>query len=360
MTDHDIDRLVQGADPHAPANGRDLHSAANELLDEILDSGSSIAAPTRWRRRPAALALAAAAALVVAVSVPALRGDSDPRPIAGGQTVQVGDGSDTIVYTAAAIEVAKNNSRLLIDEPGWKATTVYGFAKDSGTINFQKGDREVEMNWYPADAYDTYYEDRDEVSDREPITIDGQQGSRVSYSDTDIAAMVEPEGKTFVEIRTNGGFKDTADVLATFAKVKHVDIDTWLAALPPEIVTPGKIDEVADEILADIPLPPGFDREKLAALGVNDRYQFGAETVSMVVCDWLQEWQRADRAGDTGAQTRAVAALAGARGWRILDEMQETGDYSPGVWDLADRVEVGGDPRRFQESLGCVPESGAP
>ncbi|KRC64919.1 hypothetical protein ASE12_09185 [Aeromicrobium sp. Root236] len=357
MTDDTLDRLVRDADPHDPDAVRDLRGAGQVLLEEIMSTTPVTSITKRRRTRVAAIGLAAAAVLAVAVSVPALLTDSDTAPGRDGQTVHVGTGTDRIAYSAAAVEVARNNPRLLIGEPGWKATTVYGFAKDSGTIVFSKGDREVEMNWYPASRYQSYYDDRSEISKRTPITIDGQKGSRVSYSDTDIAAMLEPKGPTFVEIRTGGpGFTSTAEVLKLFGSLEHVTVNSWLAALPVEIVTPGKIAKVADEILADVPLPPGFDKAGLAKLGVNDRYQFSAETVSLVVCGWLDVWQRADAKGDTATAQRVVAALSTARDWKVLDEMQKTGEYSPGVWDLADKVKVGDDPRTYQKNFQCSGE----
>lgn len=353
MTDETLDRLVRDADPHDPDAVRDLRGADHSLLEEIMSTPTVSSIWKRGRRTFAVTGLVAATALAVAISVPTLLKDTGTKPGDPGRTVQVDGGTDRIAYSAAAVEVAENNPRLLIDEPGWKATTVYGFAKDSGTINFTKGDRQVEMNWYPADSYQGYFDDRTEVSKRTAITIDGQSGSRVTYAANDIAAMLEPEGPTFVEIRTAGGFKGTADVLQLFGRIKHVSVATWLAALPVEIVTPGKIAKVADEILADVPTPPGFDRNSLTKLGVNDRYQFSAEAVTRVVCGWLDEWQRADKAGDLAAEKRVVAALAGARGWKVLDEMQKTGDYSPGVWDLADRVRAGDNPQTYQENFQC-------
>lgn len=352
MTDEALDRLVRDADLHDQDVVHDLRGADRALLEEIMSTPIN-SITKRPRRRFAVVGLAAAAVLAVAISVPALLKDFGARPGDSGQNVQVGAGTDRIVYSAAAVAVANDNPRLLIDEPGWKATNVYGFAKDSGTITFAKGSREIEMDWYPAKVYKSYYDDRTEVSKRQPITIDGQEGSRVSYSATDVAAMLEPTGPTFVEIRTDRGFTDTADVLRFFGTIKHVSVAKWLAALPPEIVTPGKISKVADEILADVPAPPGFDKAALTKLGVNDRYQFSAETMTLVVCGWLDEWQRDDGAGDTVAAKRAVAALAGARGWKVLKEMQKTGDYSPGVWDLADRVKIGDNPRKYQEAFQC-------
>lgn len=78
------------------------------------------------------------------------------------------------VFAPGALQAAEDNPRLLIDEPGWKATHVYGFADEEGTIAFVNGSRQVEMNWYPADQYDHYYQDRLEVSPPEPVQVDGR------------------------------------------------------------------------------------------------------------------------------------------------------------------------------------------
>jgi hypothetical protein len=251
--------------------------------------------------------------------------------------------------------VAKSNPRLLIGEPGWKASRVDGFADDVGRIEFTKGKRSIEMNWYSADDYQGYFDDRSEVSERSPITIDGTPGSRVSYSATDIAAMLEPEGSTFAEIRASG-FAGTSEVLETFATIKHVDVETWLAALPPDVVVPAETAKVIDEILADVPVPPGFDHEAVADLGVNSRYYVGAAVIDEVVCGWLDRWHAADDVGDVDDERTAVQALKSARKWKILDEMSVLKDigYSEWPWSLADEVEVGQDPMKYLKQFSCL------
>lgn len=259
--------------------------------------------------------------------------------------------------TAAAIKVAENNPRLLIGEPGWKAATVYGFEKDSGTIAFRKGDRELEMNWYPADSYDGYYEDRLDVGKPAPVTLGDQSGLLFRYSATDVEALLATDGPTFVMIRTNAGFVDEADARRVLGTVERVSVETWLAAMPPEVVVPGKAAEIADEILSDIPTPPGFDRAALVDGGVNSRYHFGAKIVDEVVCGWLTDWQLAASSGDRAEAQRAVEALRTARTWKILTEMEADGDYSEALWEIvADKVTVSDDPATYLESFGtCQP-----
>ncbi|MET0819964.1 MAG: hypothetical protein ABWY58_03290 [Aeromicrobium sp.] len=344
MNDHDVDQMVRAADPYPDHGTDDMSAAREELADEIVRTPR-----TGWSAHPvvrpvqiAALAVAAVAALVMALA-PGMVGDADPQPprAAPATSVVVDGGRDRIVFAAAAVDVAEKNPRLLIDEPGWQAVSVGGFAGDSGSITFAKGERRVEMDWYPAGLYKTYYDDRSDVGGHVPATIDGTAASMVRYSASDVAVMLEPEGSTFVEIRTARGFDGADDVSRLLGAIRHVDVDTWLRALPRQVVRFGATEQAVDRVLADIPTPPGFDVTQLDRLGVNDRYQFGAEAVNLVVCGWLDEWQRADRAGDETAAASARKALGGIRGWKVLTDMAREGDYSDDMWAFSDKVNAG-------------------
>jgi hypothetical protein len=52
-------------------------------------------------------------------------------------------------------------------------------------------------------------------------------------------------------------------------------------------------------VLADVPLPPGFDPATAGeGLGTNDAYQFGAQVTGRVGCAWIAEWERARQVGN--------------------------------------------------------------
>lgn len=369
MTDDHLDRLLKHADPYDADRIGDLRGADLALLEEIMSTPSIDQAPSpvKFRRRRSlrtrlVVGVAAAAAITVAIGVPAWLAEREAAVPGDSQAVDRGDGSvDRIAYSAAAIEAAEKNPRLLIDEPGWTATHVYGFTKGQGTIVFAQGDRDLEMNWYPARAYDSYYEDRLDVGDPEPTTVAGQNGALFRYSAHDFAVMLEPKGGSFVELRTGiGGWEDKAAVLDLLAKVQPVDVDTWLAAMPAEIVRPDGARDAVATMLADIPQPPGFAASALEDLGPSDRYQLGAELTRAVSCGWIDEWQRASTAGDAAAISRATEALRSSRQWQILRDMDAAGDMPEFIWDIADRVAAGDPLARVVESAGCHQESGTP
>jgi hypothetical protein len=349
MTDEHLDRRVRDADPYRPDVIERLDGAEQSLLEEVVSE------PRRLFSRRLAGAVAAAAVLVAILAASAVQHrNADDRPTARPATTSpAGPATGASVrYSAVALKVAEENPRLLIDEAGWRATTVYGFAEKWGTIGFTQGGRSLEMNWYPADTYSGYYEDRLHVSAPQPAKVDGRPGSLFTYSASDFAIMLRPQDGVFVELRT-GGWWTRGAFDAVVAHIKRVDVQTWLDALPPDIVTPGKVQDAAKKVLADIPVPPGFDRAALDGLGTNDAYQFGAQVTSRVGCGWIAEYQRATRAGDTAAAERAAVALRGSHHWKVLQQMVDEGDWSEVFWEIADQVAAGDVPSGYADAIGC-------
>ncbi|MFC8299037.1 hypothetical protein [Micromonospora orduensis] len=356
MTEEQLDRLVRDADPARPDVVGALGGVKQSILEEIMSESTLDRFVEPPRRRPGAgrtvrrfagvVTAAAVLAGVLGVSVllrePGEGAETSPAPAAGAP----------VVYSPVAMRAAEKNPRLLINQPGWVATTVYGFAEEQGTIAFRRGDRELEMNWYPAGGYADRFADRLSVSRPEAVRVDGWPGDLFRYSARDFAVILRPRDGVFVEMRTGDNWSrgEFDRVLAT---VVRVDVRTWLGALPAEIVTPDRVRERAGEVLAGVPLPPGFDVAALEKVGVNDSYQFGAAVTSLVGCGWIAEWQRARAGGDEAAVRRAVDALRGSHGWRVLREMDEAGDWPEVFWEYADEVAAGRLPAGYAQGLGC-------
>jgi hypothetical protein len=359
MTDEHLDRMVRDADPYRPDVIGRLDGVAQNLLEEIVSVPilepvpEPPPGPVRARRgimSGLAAAGVAATVLIGVLAVSVLKvGQPEGQPTTPGSSSEA---RQPVVYSAMVLKAAEENPRLLINQPGWKATTVYGFTEKVGTIAFRNGDREVEMNWYPADQYDGYHRDRLLVSRPEPVTVDRWPGDLFRYNAGDFAVMLRPRDGSFVELRTGGAWTRSGfDRL--LADVVRVDVRTWLAALPPEIVTPERVSEQAAKVLADVPLPPGFDTAALAGLGTNDAYQFGAKVTSRVGCGWITEWLRARKAGDAAAVARAADALASSHRWKVLHQMNDAGDWPEVFWEIADKVAAGTSPAGYEQALGC-------
>ncbi|MEU4422136.1 hypothetical protein AB0F81_16035 [Actinoplanes sp. NPDC024001] len=366
MSDEHLDRLVRDADPYRPEVIGRLDGADQHLLEEIMSTPKSDSPVRPWRRtlvRRLAPALAAAAAVAGVIAVSSLwraQPDTvDAGPVSPPRASASAGASAGAVIDAGAIsgwsldlKAAQGHPRLLIDEPGWKPDHVYGFAEEHGTINFRNDARNLEMNWYPDEQYQGYYEDRLHVSKPEATTVAGRPASIFTYTSNDIAAMLKPQDGTFVELRAQGDWtRATFDEVLT--KVVRKDAESFLKALPPEIVTPGDVRTEAAKILADMPAPPGFDVAVLDNAGANDQYQFGAAVAGRVACDWIAEWVRADKAGDKAAVKRAAAALRSSHQWKVLHDMNTKGDYPEVLWEIADKVAGGDVPKWYKQGLGC-------
>ena len=182
------------------------------------------------------------------------------------------------------------------------------------------------------------------------------------YAGTSDYVALWEQGEHSAEAR--GVFARIGDFKDVLGSLVEVDVDTWLSAMPASVVKPGARAEVVDQMLADLPLPDGFDRTALRQdASVQDRYHLGAKVASAVACGWIERWIDANAAGDAQAAQQAVDAMATSRRWAILVEMDAEGDYPEVLWELVDRMARGDqasrDGRRtvqasYAETLGCA------
>ncbi|MEU4240795.1 hypothetical protein [Actinoplanes sp. NPDC026619] len=358
MTDEQLDRVIRNADPYRAEVIGQLDGAGQTLLEEIMSEPST----RRPLMRRLVTAVAAAAVLTTALGVTAVlrNHQSAPSSDASGSSGASASPSEepqvsasgAIRYSAMVLQAAEKNPRLLIKESGWKVGNVYDFVEREGSIEFHNGDRRLEMNWYRAEYYDSYYKDRLDVSKPKPATVDGLPGFLFTYSYGDWAIQLKPNGDSFVELRSSGTWTQ-AQFDRTVSTIKQVDVQTWLAAMPPEVVTADRADAAADKILADVPLPPNFDRAKVAALGTNSPYHFGALVTGLVGCGWIAEWERARKAGDQAAVRKAADAMKSSHHWKVLNDMNDGGDWPEAFWEVSDKIAAGKDPVGYQDWLGC-------
>jgi len=266
-------------------------------------------------------------------------------------------GGGSPAFAEAAIRVAQANPRLLVTEPGWSVTRADEFTPDEGEMTFSDGTHELDLNWYPARYYKSYYRDRSEV-DKTPttVTVLGQAARMVQYGDrSDYATMLPPQGETFVEIR--GDLGSESAYLKVLRSLEPTDVDTWLSAMPPSVVRPTDRAAAVDEMLRGIPLPPGFDLQKLRSENaVLDRYQLGARVSGAVACTWIDRWLAAAAKGDAARADEAAQAMATSRTWPILREMADQGGWSPVVWEYARQMAQGNVDyvrQTYAQGLGC-------
>lgn len=352
-TEERVGQLVRDADPGGLGMMGDLGGVKQALLEDIMSESlvrRTVGMPPRrlWVRRFAGVMTAAAAVLLSIVPASmVLRGQGEDDGVSPIVSAGAGAGA---VFSPFAMEAAERNPRLLIDRAGWTVVALSDFSENNGVVRFRRGVQELEMNWYPAYVYTDRYSGQRVDGPARSVRVDGWPADVFQSLSGDFTVLLRPRDNLVVEMKTseNWSRKDLDRVLADIVRV---DARTWLAVLPPEMVVP--VRERAAKVLADVPLPPGFDMTALEEIGVSDSYHFGAGVTSLVGCGWIAQWQRARASGDEAGVRRAVEALRSSHGWRVLRDMDKVGDWSDVFWEYADKIAAGTLPEGYPAGLGC-------
>lgn len=337
------DELQMLRDARPPAEGPDAvlrETRRHELLAAVGRTGR----PHRRLPRPLVALAAAAMAALSAVFV-----------------ISTGSRSDD-AWAAALVRIAEQSPRLSIDAPGWRVSRADEFNGTTGEMTFSNGRRQMELRWQPVEAHASTVADRAASADvASTAKVLGVSARLFRYAGTDDFTALWATGAHAIELR---GSAPNADAFrALLESVVQVDVDTWLEALPSNVVVPTARPAVVAEMLADVPTPRGFDRARLArADTVRDRYQLGAVVTGAVACAWIEQWIAARRDGDAGASAEAVEAMATSRRWRVLGELERDGGHPRVIWEYADAIAHDGKvvagkvltvEESYKSALGC-------
>ena len=300
----------------------------------------------RTTRRRRALAVSVVAPIAAAVAV---------------ASTLVGAGGETA--WASAVEVARAAPRLLVGEPGWTIARADEFSAEYGEMTFVRGTRQLEVRWGPGQDHQFGVEKRAaELDALQTVTVAGDSARVFRYPGTnDFTAVWLRDGRS---VEARGVAPSAAAFATTLTTLRQVDIDTWLAAMPDDVVKPASRADIVGEMLAGVPHPDGFDAAALrTGDGIRDRYQLGAQVSGAVACAWIGQWVDARLAGDESRAREAVTAMATSHRWPILREMDEEGYYPEVLWELADAMATnaavsGGKPlttieESYADALGC-------
>jgi hypothetical protein len=403
MNAREAERLLAAADPVADErerlDGLDFEAAEADLLADIEGGRAALLAvepaPRSHPRRRLALALGTAALAVIAALVVLLAGEGSGRPSAA--------------YGAEQIAFAESTPLLLLDGPGWRVQNVTESKTREGTegqMEFVTGkpipyealkitgnekegqhveglqpaatrQRRVELHWR-SEAEESLA--RAIANRRAYYHAHGRHFTRLPVLGTTAFVDTRPEvfenqggpgDREMLALWGEGGFllelhaavPDQAGMEERLGWVTKVDSQAWLDAMPAKVVKAADHVAVVTEMLKGIPLPATFSPSRIPNEELTtDRYQVGAKVTGTVACLWLRQWGEATRTGDTAAAEEAVKAMATARHWPILREMNPDGDYPEVLWEDAAAMPRGyyvwagheRDLLAHAEGLGCA------
>jgi hypothetical protein len=265
--------------------------------------------------------------------------------------------------------VAEAAPRLLVTADGWSVTAADEFAVEHGetTSTGPEGAGELTLMW-TADVNEHGYLTYDETladltanAERLPdTTIAGHDAAVFQTDPAPLFFALWQDGDYSVGV--TGGFPTVDDFLAVARTIDVVSVDGWLSAIPARVVQPGSGAGTVDEMLAEVPVPAGFDRSALvdaadadAGTDADDPDQLGIRVTGAVACAWYDQWFEATAAGDTAQAAEAADAMGTSPSWPVLLTMAADGDDWPqSVWNLADAMAAG-----MTTETGPAPAAGA-
>jgi hypothetical protein len=358
-----IDELVAQAAPI----GDDVLDALGLDTLEVQLCAAIVAEPrpaprtARRRRSPTRLRVAGALAIAVCAAL----------VLAGTSFLGTDQGTQR-AWAAEAVRVANAVPRLLLGGTGWNVERADEFSVDFGEMTFAEGARRLDLKWNRVGPGAPHTggrkNDRDaRVVARTRVLGHGALVYRVGPGGADdYLSGVWRQGGYELELRSGWPgpqLRDAGALVALLTTLRAAGVDEWLSAMPASVVLPSDRDKVVRAMLADIPVPAGFDTARLTAGdSVRDRYQLGARVAGAAACAWVEQWIQARSSGDGAAQAQAVRAMGTSRGWNILREMHPEGGYPRVVWQYADAIAgpgtvIGGRVLTVEESysaaLGC-------
>jgi hypothetical protein len=351
MTDTALQDLLAAADPLSDERARalPLAEAEDELLTGLLaerDFAPAVSRPPR-RRAFARAGVAIAVAAVALVALLSLRDGSGER------------GSGT-AWAAEQIRFAEASPLVLLDAPGWRVERADEQSEEDGELQFRRGPKpppqdmmfteeelarpipadinSAQLTWVGGEI-DSWIEDRAASAVRTSTApVLGTTARVYQYEGgtpghRDITALFRYDGRV-LEFRA--GAADIDAFKALMRKLKRVDTDAWLSAMPPSVIKAPNRETAIRQMLRGIPVPPGFDPKDIEGEGLTkDRYQLGVAVAGTVACRWFERWAEAREGGDRATEREAVAAMATATGWPVLHEMEKAGAYPEVLYEYA-------------------------
>lgn len=100
-------------------------------------------------------------------------------------------------------------------------------------------------------------------------------------------------------------------------QLKSVSADELLSSLPEDYLLPSKLAAATSEILADVPLPPGYSSETvLANLQASTHEMLAQRLITRAECGWIGRWVTARKHGHKAEMKRIANTLAPYKSWK--------------------------------------------
>jgi hypothetical protein len=396
----ELEMVLAGADPVRKGllDRIDLRAMEADLLAELGERAapSRLSSESLRRRRIRRIAPAVVAVVLAAIAAAVILAGGVSRPASPA-------------YGAELVRFAESTPLLLLDGPGWRVVNVYeaGYgpylpreSQGSGSMQFVIGkpipdetiritddeklglrvtgmlpagvrQRKVELSWRSDDSQRPWMV-------RHPVRLPVLDTTALVNTHAGRIVSINRDGKQVIEpgkpgdrqmiatwsedgyvLEMRADVPDLAGLAERLSWLERVDSETWLDAMPPNVVKAADHDAVVRELLKGIRLPSSFSPSQVPDEGLTTgRDQVANSVLTTVSCLWFRQWGEARRRGDRAAAIEAERAIETAPRWPLAREssLAETllklaKSIPSGVWQFG--------PHRWRllpkaEGLGCA------
>jgi hypothetical protein len=399
MKTRELNAALAAANPvqSGSLDGLDFAAMEADLLADLATDRPSLDGldPTGTRRplRRYAVALGAAAVAAVVSVIVLLAGSGADQP--------------SRAYGAELVRFAESSPLLLLEGPGWRVEDVYEQEGGEGSMEFVTGkpipdesttisadgtvsgmarkadrQRKVDLSWrrgkleFPGAEFPgapVIRPAKAPVLDTTALvdTRAERLYTRTTAGKTHVILLGGPGDRQMVAIWKEGGLllemRAWVSNLAAFEErlgwLNRVDSQTWLDAMPAKVVKAADHDATVREMLKGIPLPGDFKPSLIPDAGLTtNRSQVAGAVTNTVSCLWFRQWGEARRTGDRAKKLEAERAMATARHWPIVRQIEKEGGYPETLLKLVASMPSGiwqFGPHRWRllpkaEGLGCA------
>lgn len=241
---------------------------------------------------------------------------------------------ESSAWAAEDIAMASETPQMLMPST-WKVTRLdsYYDGNRSGEMEFKNkiNGRVAGLFWVLPKFHAGYVRDRSAYEHSATARTSGGHTAKIFYEFSQPAGT--PGGTAYVALwiennrsmRFETGFRGrpTATQLRQFKSllksVHPVTPEAWLSALPARYLLPSEIPQASERILADVPIPAGFNAaETLQNVESATERQLSLKLIGGVQCIWIGKWLSARRHGDRAEMTKIRTKLEGYRSWKHI------------------------------------------
>jgi hypothetical protein len=275
---------------------------------------------------------------------------------------------------------ADNLYQILVTADGWTFDDMENSPEWGGSQYWANGHQWLEVQWYPADQYDSYLADRRDGTTERAVELLGQSG--LEFTEKPVPDSQQPGGQEAPSDRLGPGYltgstgdgghrvytilpavgdyflmidaytTDKGAFDEVVGSLTRVGEAAWEQAIDQATATEAEGEAFLAGAKQGVPIPEGVEVTVDDLDLPQSPYQARAAFVGPILCGWAERYVAGDE--------QALATLRGSRDWPVLQAMRPEGDYAEVVADNIEQLAGGttdkGNPYtldQFDQAVGC-------